>query len=463
MNRAQLPVPYSIPAFLSALVLSAALAGCGASGGSGAAGNHQGRPGGAGQQDTRGNAGAIIPVLSVQVAEGPLTIESDTAGTVQPITQSNVVAKIAGTVASVRHVAGDWVKAGETVVQLDDTQLKLAVKMAQSSLDNAKITLATNEDTTNQAHPKLTFDVQSAEAAVAAAQKNYDAAQALLKVGGATLSQVDSAQSQLQAAQATLDTARTNLDLNNKADVQTLAQLRIAVDMAQNQLQQAQLNLQYSSITAPFPGQLAVVSVNPGEYVGANTTAFVLVSAGKQLDFNVPPSDAPHLPIGIKLTFSYEGQNFPITVSQLPSAPVNGAVPMVASLSPSFPLAYGTVGTVSYTLSMARGILVPIPALQTLEDKNFVFVIENGKAVMHTITVIAESGVTAALSGIAPGAQVIVNPPPGLLDGSLVQPVQAAETGESSGSPAVQTGKGPTSQQPASAGQAASSGVTANK
>jgi multidrug resistance efflux pump len=463
MNRAQLPVPYSIPAFLSALVLSAALAGCGAASGAGAAGNHQVRQGSAGQQGTRGNAGATIPVLSVQVAEGPLTVENDTAGTVQPVTQSKVVAKIAGTVASVRHVAGDWVKAGETVVQLDDTQLKLAVKMAQSSLDNAKITLAINEDTTNQAHPKLTFDVQSAESAVAAAQKNYDAAQALLKVGGATLSQVDSARSQLQAAQSILDTARTNLDLNNKADVQTLAQLRIAVDQAQNQLQQAQLNLQYSSISAPFTGQLAVVNVNPGEYVGADTTAFVLVSAEKEMDFNVPPADAPHLPIGTKLTFSYEGRNFPITVSQLPSAPVNGVVPMVASVPPAFPLAYGTVGTVTYSLTLATGILVPIAALQTLEDKNYVFGIENGKATVHTITVIAESGVTAALSGIAAGAQVIVDPPPGLLDGSQVEPVQAAESESSPGSPAPQVGNGPTGQQPAPAGQAASPGVTANK
>ena len=72
-----------------------------------------------------------------------------------------------------------------TVIQLDDSQLQLSVKMARSALDNAKITLSTTEDTTNQANPKLALQVRSAEAALAAAQKNYDSAKALLKVGGA--------------------------------------------------------------------------------------------------------------------------------------------------------------------------------------------------------------------------------------------------------------------------------------
>jgi multidrug resistance efflux pump len=369
------------------------------------------------------------------VSDGALSVVSDTAGTVNPVTQSKVAAQIAGTVAKINHLAGDWVKAGETVIQLDDSQLRLSVKIARSALDNAKITLTTTEDTTKQANPMLALQVQSDEAALAAAQKNFDSAKALLAVGGATSSQVDSAQSQLQAAQASLATAKTNLDQNQKADVQTLAQLRIAVEQADNQLKQSELNLQYAAVKAPFAGQIAVVSVNPGEYVGVNTTAFILVSADKEVDFNVPPTDATHLTVGTKLSFTYEGKSFQIAVRQLPSAPVNGMVPMVASVPVSFPIAYGAVGTVGYSLTLAHGVLIPISTLQTSEDKNYVFAIENGKAVMRTITIIAESGITAAVSGIVSGSQVIVSPPPGLLGGSLVQVVQAAGSGAAVGTP----------------------------
>jgi multidrug resistance efflux pump len=433
-------------ALSAAAVLGFALSGCG----HGQDGSSSGsRPGGARQGGSGGGHSATIPVMAEAVPEGPLTVVSDTAGTVNPVTHSNVASQIAGTVAKINHLAGDWVKAGETVIQLDDSQLRLSAKIARSALDNAKITLSTSEDTTSQANPMLALQVQSDEAALAAAQKNYDSAKALLAVGGATSSQVDSAQSQLQLAQANLATAKTNLDQNQKADVQTLAQLRIAVDQADNQLKQAELNLQYAQVKAPFAGQISVVNVNPGEYVGVATSTFVLVSADKEVDFNVPPTDAMHLVVGTRLSFNYGGKSFQIAVRQLPSAPVNGMVPMVASVPASFPITYGAVGTVGYALTLARGILIPIASLQTTEDRNYVFVIKDGKAIMQTITIIAESGITAAVSGIDPGSQVTVSPPPGLLNGSTVQVVQAVSANAASGTPAQQS-PAPSSQPPSS-------------
>ena len=369
------------------------------------------------------NRGAVIMVQSVVVAEGPLIVVHETAGTVQPVTQSKVAAQVGGVVAQVHYKAGAWVNAGTTVVQLDTAQLKLAGKSAQAAYENAKINLSTGEDTTSQANPKLALQVQSSEAALSAARKNYDAAAALFKLGGATASQVDSAQSSLQQAQANLEAAKTALDQNKKADIQNLAQLRLAVNQAENQLQQAQLNLQYASIKAPFDGQISAVNVNPGEYVGTNTAAFTLVSAEKEVAFSVAPSDASLLTNGKPIDFGGEGKAYKITVKQLPTAPSGGVVPMTAAVPASFPPSFGAVGTVSYQLTLAQGILVPLSALQTSENKNFVFVLEAGKALSRNITIIAESGITAAVSGIKAGSPVIVNPPPGLLSGSAVQPV----------------------------------------
>jgi hypothetical protein len=113
-------------------------------------------------------------------------------------------------------------------------------------------------------------------------------------------------------------------------------------------------------------------------------------------------------------------------------------VPMVASVPIAFPIAYGAVGTVGYSLTLAKGILIPIASLQTTEDRNYVFVIKEGKALMQTITIIAESGITAAVSGLDPGSQVTVSPPPGLLNGSAVQVVQAVGANAASGAPGQQ-------------------------
>ena len=387
-------------------------------------------------EGTGGSRGGVEPQkISVQVVaatDGILTTTNETSGTVEPTTQSKVAARTEGTVWKVYRQAGDWVKAGEKVIQLDDTQLKIALKTAQSNLAAAKIDLATNEGTTSQDTSKLEAQVRSAQAALAAAQKNYDAQKALLEVGGATSTQVDTAQSDLQTAQANLQAAQTALDQNRKAPTQTLAQFKIDVEKAENSLQEAQVNLQYATIMAPFAGQISEIPVNPGEYVQPSMTAFSLVSAEREIHFNVPPAHASHLPVGTRLTFTLEGASHTVAVKQSPSAPINGMVPIVAVVPSSYAPSFGSVGTVSYSLSLAKGILIPIAALRTSEDKNYVFVITDGKAVSTPVTIIAESGITAAAAGVASGSQVIVNPPPGLSAGSAVQPVamSAAETAE---------------------------------
>jgi HlyD family secretion protein len=379
-------------------------------------------------------------VQAVTVHVGPLTAKNQTAGSVVPVTQSSVASQVSGVVARLRHLAGDWVKEGETIVQLDDSQLKLSLQIAQSGLQNAKINYAIGLDNANQSNPKLALQVQSAQSALASAQKTYDSQKALLDIGGISASQLDTASSNLQQAQANLEAARTALDQNQKSDTQTLAQLKLAIDQAQNQVLMAQLNLQNAAIKAPFAGQVAAVNVNPGMYVGLNTPVFILVSADRQITFNVPPSDAPTLAPGSAVSFTYLGKDYAVQVSQAPSAPIGGVVPIVANVPRSISLPFGTVGTVTYTLSLAKGALVQIASLEVNEDQNYVYLIADGKAATRNVTILGESGTTAAVVGVDEGAQVIVNPPPGLLAGAAVQAVAPAG---SAGGAATAGGQGP--------------------
>jgi multidrug efflux pump subunit AcrA (membrane-fusion protein) len=432
---------------IAAVILPlAVLVGCG--GGNAAApqgsGQRNGSPQGGGAQYAQGSGGQragtrAIPVQAVIIHIGPLKTSNDTAGTVVPVTLSSVASQVAGVVSSVPRQAGDWVKAGATVVQLDDSQLKLAVQTAQSNLAIAGINYQIGQDNTDQNNPKLKLQVQSAESALASAQKSYDSTKALFDVGGVPAAQLDTANSQLQQAQANLEAAKTALDQNKKSDTQTLAQLKLAIDQSQNALQAAQLNLQYAAIKAPFAGQISAINVTPGMYVSLSTVVFVLVSAEREISFNVPPADAATIPFGATLQFNYLGKDYPVRIMQAPSAPINGVVPMVAALPRSSNLQYGTVGTVSYSLSLANGALIPIAALQVNEDQNYVYAIVNGKAAARPITILAESGTTAAVTGIEDGIQVVLNPPPGLLAGAAVQAVGLANGGTTgtTGAPAT--------------------------
>ena len=264
---------------------------------------------------------ADIAVRASAVAFGPLTALHKASGTVKPVLQSQVASQVGGIVAKVLLKAGDWVAEGGEVIQLDDSQLQLSAKTAEAALEAAKINLSTLQDTTSQASPRLDFQVHSAEAALSAAQRNYESKKALLAQGGATNADVDEANSGYQTAQANLEAAKTALDQNKKADVQDIAQLKLAAEQADYALQQARLNLAHASIRAPYAGRIVSVTLMPGEFVGPDAPAFVIASQKREVDFSVPPSDAGSLPIGSPDRFHLERRGQQTFLEPLPERP----------------------------------------------------------------------------------------------------------------------------------------------
>jgi multidrug efflux pump subunit AcrA (membrane-fusion protein) len=424
---------------LAAALLAGMLSGCSRAAASGAAPAE--KPGASRSASRRD---AKIPVQTAVARSGVLKADRNAAGAVSPVTQSQVVAMVSGVVARVPRRVGDWVKAGEVVVQLNDDGLKIALANAEASLETAKINLNAVQDSTSQNNVKFSLQVRSAEAAKDSAQKYYDSQKALFDLGGISASQLDSAGSQLSAAEAALESAKVTLDQNQRGLATTPSQnveaLKVAVTTASNNLRQAQLNLNYAAIRAPFEGQIAALNVASGMYLGLNTVAFVLVSRARSVAFSVSPQDAQALALGTPLLFQCGGSTYKLKVSQTPSAPVNGVVPLAAEGAGLSGLPYGAVGDVEYVVSLARGALVPIEALETLESHNYVFVVEGGKAVARDVSVIAEAGATAAVSGLEDGSIVIVTPPPGLIAGAQVLPSAPKGEGAADASLPAQAG-----------------------
>jgi hypothetical protein len=149
---------------------------------------------------------------------------------------------------------------------------------------------------------------------------------------------------------------------------------------------------------------------------------------------------------GAKISFALNGKSTPVSLVGVPSAPVNGQVPLEAALPDGFPGGYGTVGTVTYTQVLATGTLIPIPAIQTLENTTYVFAVgKDNKVSQINIAVQADSGILAAVTGLDDGAQVVLNPPPGLLPGAtvrLVKPEVLKTTADTTKKPAGPDGKG---------------------
>ena len=199
----------------------------------------------------------------------PYTARGAVAGYIAQLTP-----RVAGQVIDVAVQDGVLVEAGQPLAQLDPTSFDLAVRQAEAGLARAL-----------QSNRASATGIVAAQAGVTAAQSQRENVQAntartLQLVGRGFLSDVKAddaraaqrtADSQLQKAQAELE--RALITTGGRGDVNP------EVRAAQLQLEQAQLNRRFATLTAPTRGVVTNLRMAIGQYVAPGTPAMTFIDA----------------------------------------------------------------------------------------------------------------------------------------------------------------------------------------
>src|SRR5919197_4048021 len=191
---------------------------------------------------------AAVPVTTAPVLQKPMPVEVEGIGTVIAASTVRVRAQITGELTSVNFREGEEVTQGQVLVTLDKRPLEAALAQAQATLAR---------------------DVAQAANAKAQAARYQD----LLKRGIATREQVDTMTTQAAALEATVGADRAAVE-------------------------NAKVQLQYATISAPISGRTGLLQVHPGNLVRANdTTPIVTINkiTPVYVSFAVPEARLPEL------------------------------------------------------------------------------------------------------------------------------------------------------------------------
>lgn len=368
---------------------------------------------------------SALSVSALTPKQGKLNVSRTSSATVTAAQDSQVAALTGGAVTQVLAAAGQSVKSGEVVVQLDTSALRQTLESAQLQLQNAQINLAQTQRNTNQGDPQLQSAVTAAQANADKAQQDVTANRNLFGLGGISAADLKTSEATLAQTQSALSLAKNNLTQNGQSGSGSLALLQNQVKSAQVSVGQAQENLTKASVRAPFSGTLASVSAKLGEYVNTGTAVFRLVDGSSlTADFNVSPSDAAALVAGSKLNFDYGGKTYLAIIKE--GDRVTGSdrlVPLTTRLfgSSASSLPVGGVGQMRYRVALASGALLPSGAIQNDGGDNAVYLVKGDAAQRQTVKILAESQGQVAVSGVPSGAQVIYPVPPSLQDGASIK------------------------------------------
>lgn len=210
---------------------------------------------------------------------------------------SPVIPRVAGYVSEVRVKDNQKVKKGDTLVILDDRDLRIKLEQAEAALAAAKSNLSVAEATTSASKANIssaqanvsTIDAQieTARVNVWRATQDYNRYNNLIKDHSITQQQYEQALAAKQTAERQLQVL---IEQKNAASRQTSAvasqsnatsqQISVAeagIKQREAEVESAKLNLSYTVITAPEDGMLSKVNVQPGQFVQAGQSLFSIV------------------------------------------------------------------------------------------------------------------------------------------------------------------------------------------
>lgn len=250
-----------------------------------------------------------------------------------------VIPKISGYVTEVRVKENQKVKKGDTLLLLDDRDLKLRVEQAEAALGTAESNLSSAKASTAAAQA----NIATAEAAVNAADAQIEAAKVnvwrttqdynryanLIKDHSVT-------QQQFEQAQAAKETAEKQLEVLQQQKMQVSKQtnavasqsnatstqigvVNATIKQRQVDVDDAKLNLSYTVVTAPSDGIVSKVNVQEGQFLQAGQATFSIVQDNEiWVVANFKETQFDDLKIGQKVTVNadaFPGHEFEATLA----------------------------------------------------------------------------------------------------------------------------------------------------
>ncbi|MDN2708380.1 efflux RND transporter periplasmic adaptor subunit [Janthinobacterium sp. SUN118] len=298
-----------------------------------------------------------------------LAVSLPLSGSLAPLTQATIKAKVSGVIHETTLQEGQSVAAGQILVRLDAADQRARLTQQQAMLDEA-------------------------QARLSMAAKNENNSQALLK--------------QKYISQTAYDTTQNSVDLA-RAGVKSNAAM---VDIAR-------IALADTVIRAPMAGIVSKRHVQAGEKVSPDMPVYTIVNLAQlTLEAPVPSAEIPRIKLGQDVHFKVDGfgaRDFAGKVTRINPTTESGSRAMLVYIAVDNGdgalrggmFAKGSIVTERSSVAP----LVPLAAVRNEKQGPVVYALVNNKVVAQPVTLglrNEDEGYAEVTSGLVPGAKVIV-------------------------------------------------------
>jgi multidrug efflux system membrane fusion protein len=357
-----------------------------------------------------------IPVTVASVALETVPLQLTVIGTVEAYSTVSVRSQVNGELMKVHFTQGQFVKKGDLLFTIDP-------RTFQADLDQAAANQSRAAAQQRQAEANLARDEAQARTAEAQSQRYAS----LAEKGIVSKEQYEEMRTNAEATAAVV-----------KADQAAIVTARESVSAAKAAANAANVQLGYTTIRSPVDGRTGSLVVNQGNLVKANDTIPLIVI--NQVNPIYVSFSVPEAQLGNIKRYLAEGV---LRVSAGP--PEKGGPPENGQLSFIDNAVDSATGTVKLRATFANKeqhlwpgmfvnvvltlteepncVTVPLPAVQTGQNGQYVFVVKPDQSVeSRPVTVARSAGEKAVVaSGLTPGETVVTDGQLRLRPGSRIR------------------------------------------
>jgi len=258
-----------------------------------------------------------------------------------------VIPRVSGYVKQIRVNDNQFVHKGDTLIVIDDRDLKMKLLEAEAALSTAKSNVDASRANTQATRSgiatsqagvyTINAQIEAAKVNLTRATQDYDRYANLIKDHSITLQQFEQAQAakelaekqllilQQQKKQASSQTGVVSSQ--STATAQTIEVAQSIVKQKEVDVENAKLNLSYSVITAPEDGKVSKVNVEEGQLLQAGQSTFNIVhNSNIWVVANFKETQYRKMVIGQKVIVhadAFPGHDFEATLSSF--SPATGA------------------------------------------------------------------------------------------------------------------------------------------
>jgi multidrug efflux pump subunit AcrA (membrane-fusion protein) len=361
----------------------------------------------------------------------PASVEDyyEAVGTVRARNSSVVAARIMGNIVAVHVREGDTVRAGQTLIEIENREAGIQVQKAQAGVREATDTL-----------DEVDRNIRAAESAREAARANeklanttFNRYQTLFARRSVSPQEFDEVRTKLEVASAERERAESLLQAATAQRKQVLAR----IDQAKADVSNARVYVGYAKLTSPINGIVTSKQTDVG-YLATPGSPLLTIEDNSRYQLAVAVEES-------RLGTIHLGEQAQLQIEALGNAELTGSVEEIVPASDPNSRSYivkvgvpnlagvqlrsGVYGKARFISGQRQALAIPKTAISQRGQLTGVFVVDqSGLARLRLIkTGRAFGDNVEILSGLNAGEQIVIEGPATIQDGTRVREAAPAK------------------------------------